>query len=295
MDNDKPTIKDRYNGLNTMQKVGVFGVGTAVVGTLLYMLFGVKEAMAASKTAETSTTKTEPSSNTNTTPGGSNATTPTTPADDVIEPIYSLPNALALHLDKLPLLRPQFGSTPGSRFFVLAADSDEAKSKLLADVVNNLIAQQGVMTGNAIDRTPDSMPGGRFVSDFSATTALRGAVSPPVDLMFIVLGDQENVSVGAMKESLARMRAKMPAQRILWVLSPSTPPSIAKALNESKEEWIVSPDGSKNVPPGSNANSSKIAAMTAIADAAWKAATVNQAGDLATTFPAVGTFTPYGI
>lgn len=279
MDNDKPTLKDRYNGLNTMQKVGVGGVAVAIIGYIGYALFGVKEAMAASKTAETSPTKTEPSSNTNTTPGGSNATTPTTPADDVIEPLYSVPNALALKLDKLPLLRPQFGSTPGLSFFVVAADSDEAKTELIARDFNAIVSDVGVMTGNAPDRTAVAMPGGRFVSDFSATTALRGAVSPPADLMFIVLGKQDNVSVGAMKESLARMRARMPAQRILWVLTPSTPPSIAKALNESKEEWFLSPyDGA------------------ASARGAWKAATVNQAGDLATTFPPVDkTFVPYGI
>lgn len=281
MDNDDtkptPSIKDHYNGLNTMQKVGLGGLAVAALGTIGYLLFGRSEAQAASKTAETSTTKTEPGSNT--TPGGSNATTPSTPADDVIEPIYSTPNALALKLDKLPLLRPQFGNDPGLSFFVVAADSDEAKSEALARDFNAIVSDLGVMTGNAPDRSPVAMPGSRFVSDFSATTALRGAVSPPADLMFIVLGEQDKVSVGAMKESLARMRAKMPAQRILWVLTPSTPPSIAKALNESKEEWFFSPyDGA------------------ASARGAWKAATVNQAADLATTFPPVDKkFVPYGI
>lgn len=278
MDNDKPTLKDRYNGLNTMQKVGLGGVAVAVLGTLGYVLFGRSEAQAATKNVEPSTTKTEP-----TTPTGSNQTTPSTPADDEIEAIYSTPNALALKLDALPLLRPQFGSEPGSSFFVIGADSNPETSDLIATYTNDTLKQNGVMTGNAPDRTPVSMPGGRFISDFAATTALRGAVSPPADLMIIVLGRQDQVPVGALKESLARMRAAMPAQRILWVLSADAPPSIAKALNESKEEWI-----------NAGLNTSM---------AAWKAATVNQAGDLATTFPAVPAvpagqnqgYTPFGI
>lgn len=266
-----PTLKDRYDGLNTLQKVGLGGVAVAVLGTVGYLLFGRSEAQAASKKVETSTTKTEPSS----TPSGSNANTP---ADDVIEPIYSMPNALALKLDALPLLRPQFGNDAGSSFFVVGADSNPDTSDLIATYTNDTLKQNGVMTGNAPDRSPVSMPGGRFISDFSATTALRGAVSPPADLMIIVLGRQDKVPVGALKESLARMRAKMPAQRILWVLSADTPPGIAKALNESKEEWVNA---------GLNTST-----------AAWKAATVNQAGDLAATFPAVEQkqgYTPFGI
>lgn len=276
-DKHTPTLKDRYDGLNTMQKVGLGGVAVAIIGGIGYLLFGRGEAQAATKKADTtSTTKTEPGS---TTPSGSNPSTPSTPADDEIEAIYSTPNALALKLDALPLLRPQFGNDAGSSFFVVAADRDEERSNAIATAVNDALKARGVMTGNVPDRTPVSMPGGTFVSDFSATTALRGAVSPPADLMFIVLGNQDRVSVGAMKESLARMRAAMPAQRILWVLSSNTPASIAKALNESKEEWIVSPfDGS------------------ASADSAWKAATVNRAEDLAATFPATEKrYTPFGI
>lgn len=273
----KPTLKDRYDGLNTMQKVGLGGVAVAILGAVGYALFGGNEAQAASKKVETSTTKTEPGS---TTPTGSNPTTPSTPADDEIEAIYSTPNALALKLDALPLLRPQFGNDPGSSFFVVGADSDPETSDQIATFTNDTLKQSGVMTGNAPDRSPVSAPGGRFISDFAATTALRGAVSPPADLMIVVLGRQDKVPVGALKESLARMRAAMPAQRILWVLSADAPTGIAKALNESKEEWINA---------GLNTST-----------AAWKAATVNRAEDLATTFPAVPAvqkqgYTPFGI
>lgn len=183
-------------------------------------------------------------------------TDPKSKPDEVIEPIYSTPTS-SLRFDALPLMH------GGSRFFVIAADSDKVKTSALGNGMNDAFVKFGLSTGSFPSAAPSVMPINRMICDLAPH--LRKIIDFKVvhgrpDLVFVVLGDQDDVSVASMRESLVLMRKQLPKQRILWVLSASTPPSIAKALHEANEEWIRSPFNGADV-----------------AETVWRAATAKHA------------------
>ncbi len=191
------------------------------------------------------------------------STTPPSPSTTVIEPEYSIAPALALHLDALPVLRPQMGSAAGQTFWVLGDD--------LATSVGTYLSAAGLSTGNTSVAPASSDPTTSFVSDFSAQVANHGKDGlADADVWFITLGPkQTKADVAALTQSIQQLRAKLPNQRILWVLAKSAPAEIAKALNESHEEWVRS-----------------AADDATMANDAWKAATAGDLTAINTAFPA---------
>ncbi len=235
----KETLRQKWEKLPTEKKIGA-GISVAALLGAAASTFWPKKAAASS----------EPAAGTAPAPGAGD-----TP---MLEPMYSVVPAVNVNFNQLPLLRPIIGSTPGSTYWVLGDDINMPDQAVpaMGESLHNMTGFDGALDASGV-RTPNNEPVAppwgdptkRFISDFAASVA-QGPIPtginapnglPPADLWIVALGpSQEKMSVGAMKESLALLRTSLPAQRILWVLSKSVPPETAKALTESKEEWIRS-------------------------------------------------------
>jgi len=238
----KETLRQKWEKLPTEKKIGA-GISVAALVGAVAITFWPKKAAASGEPAASAA--------------------PTAGDTPMLEPMYSVVPAVNVNFNQLPLLRPIIGSTPGSTYWVLGDAMNQTETASMGppappmgDSFHNMTGFDGPLdaTGkNTPNNEPVAPPWGdrttRFISDFAASVA-QGPVPtginvpnglPPADLWIVALGPtQEKMSVGAMKESLAQLRASLPAQRILWVLAKSVPPETAKALTESKEEWIRS-------------------------------------------------------
>lgn len=97
-------------------------------------------------------------------------------------------------------------------------------------------------TKNALVAPPnaglETLPSNGVIHDL-LSALLGGAKPPSAGLWFVAVGPtQRPVDIPSAKEDIAKIRARIGPQRVLWTLSASAPASIAQALSESAEEWM---------------------------------------------------------
>lgn len=161
-----------------------------------------------------------------------------TVAED-IEAIYALPGAYSIDLGGLPVLRPRIGNTAGSTaWFVMDGEAPYSLTAYLDSIEASAKA-----AGNALV-PPALVDSDQMLLSLAAALehdddSLFGPEEDAADVWAIVLGPtQVHLTIAAVKAALAKIRAVIGAhRRIVWLLSKSTPPGYAKALNEAHEEW----------------------------------------------------------
>lgn len=206
----------------TLKTAGLIalGLGLGVAGKVGYDAYQEKKAKEAGKDDPASL------------PAGS--------VTEVVEPIYTLPGAFSLNLNQLPVVRPRIGQVAGSRVRVIGDDS--------AQPLYTIVSAES--TQNTFGAVPDGMLGigsHDFLSDIlpdlkDEYQGAKASGSLPDVLMVVLSGQQSARPVDSFKAQLAAFRAVIPqvGLRVMWMLTPDAPGTLAKALNEAHEEWYRS-------------------------------------------------------
>jgi len=240
----KPTLMQRWEALSAPKKYGA-------VGTLIALGLGAGWMYGKKKQADADA-------------AAAAAAAAAPPANPPIEANYSLAPSVALNLAHLPVLRPTIGSQAGATYGVTGDET--------APFVGSMIDAAAETTGN-VNLATQASPESQFIPYLGAVfanMAQKGQAPPPMDMLFVILGPkQEKGNVGALKESIATIRKFLGDKSVLWVLAKSTPVEIAKALNESHEEWVRSAQDD----------------ATTMASYAWVAATDKTTDELNQHFP----------
>lgn len=151
-------------------------------------------------------------------------------------PIYSLAPGLGVDVAALPILRPGSSGTAGSTYWVFG---DDTAPEIAMYLTNKLIqmsygAQQIAEASGSTSST--------FLSDFGAQVTNQGTAGlPAADVWIGLLSKaQEDMPIGALVQSVQEIKKALPNQRILWVLTPMAPASLAQALSVAGAEWFRS-------------------------------------------------------
>lgn len=209
--------------LSTTTKA-LIGVGVVAAGVIGYKVL-TKEAHA----SEAKGGEPTPGGDGGGTPGG--GTTPPVPDTGIVEPIYGFAPGFGVNAP-LPLIGPTmkwwaFGG-PSAPF-----------TEFLTSLGTRLASQ---------DSTPASMPraieSDSVLSDASTLAANPaqgfgpGQNAPSSAWIAYVGPDQRDMSVSLAREYIAQLRKAVGKAPIIWVLSYSTPPALAKALAVAGEQWV---------------------------------------------------------
>lgn len=205
------------------------------LSTLTKVLIGVGVVGAGALAVHAIRKKDEPAPTGSGTPSGGGAP-PLTPATPIpVEAVYSATPGLGVPDAHMPLL------PHGSKFLFFGSPVNPAS---IVELATNI--------GGEALADPITIDGDRVLFDAATAAAQPGSKFIPNDNIVWIgyLGEgQAAQTVELALEYVRQMRKAAGAgQRIAWVLAPSVPGSIAKALQLSNEDWVRLPIDVETMP-----------------------------------------------